>query len=356
MNKQKNLINSSELGSLLIGFSVGPAFLRFSNALVETAGHDAWISAIIGLTYPLYVILIANFIIARHPTDGILLLNKKYFGNLLGNIINFIFISQFTLVALTVTSDFVNLSLTYIVPFLSPLKIIIVAISLGAYASSNDLNVLGRMNKLINLGYLIVLFSLVTIKDGDISNIQPIFGTGLLNIIKANKITAYYYTGWESIFLLYPYVVDPKSIKEKTLKAVAIGGTIWVWAVFSTIIYLGVDILPKSYWSYIFVFESIQVPVINNFRYIFTFVWVLIVIRVISNYYFASVLGINEFIKVDIKKISIYIYPFMVFIALILSNNLLKESILSVASPSYIIFNLVLFTLLALLISFKPKY
>ncbi|MCT4620649.1 MAG: spore germination protein [Marinisporobacter sp.] len=356
MNKQKKLITASQLGSLLIGFSAGPAFLRFSNALVKTAGQDAWISAIIGLVYPLYVILIASFIINKHPNDNILVLSKKYFGRFLGSILNYIFISQFILVSLTVTSDFVNLTRTYIVPFLSPLKVIIIGISLAAYASFNGLKVLGKVNHLINFGYLVVLFSMVALKFGDLSNIQPVFGSGLLNILKANKETAYFYTGWEVIFLLYPYVKDSKSIKKKGLKAVGLAGIIWVWAVFCTIVYLGIDILPKSYWSYIFVFESIQIPIINNFRYIFTFVWILIIIRTISNYYFASILGINKLINVDIKKICIYIYPLMLYLALILSDNLLKEKILSFTSPTFTTFNLIFSTSIALLISFKPKY
>ncbi|MCT4562916.1 MAG: spore germination protein [Maledivibacter sp.] len=356
MNKQKKLITSSQLGSLLIGFSVGPAFLRFANALVKIAAQDAWISAIIGLIYPLYVILIASFIINKHPNDDILVLSKKYFGKFLGSILNFIFISQFILVTLTVTSDFVNLTRTYIVPFLSPLKVVIIAISLAAYTSCNGLRVLGKTNQLINFGYVIILFSIVIFKSGDISNIQPVFGSGLSSIFKANKETAYFYTGWEAIFLLYPYVKDPGYIKKKTLKSLGVSGLIWVWAVFSTIVYLGIDIIPKSYWSYIFVFESIQIPIINNFRYIFTFIWILIIIRTISNYYFASTLGINKLIEIDIKKICIYIYPLMVYFALILSDDSLKEKILSFTSPTFTSFNLIFFTLIALLISFKPKH
>ena len=356
MNKQKNrLLTANQLFFLLIGFSVGPAFLRFPNAIVDTAGQDAWISAIIGLIYPTFVVLIGIYFMKKHPKQNILILSKKYFGRILGSILNFIFMLQFLLVTLTVTSDFVNLVRTYIVDFLTPIKVIIIGVSLAAFTAYKGLKVLGKTNELIGYSFLVILFSLAALNDGDIINIKPVFGSGFSSIMSTARDTTYFYSGWESLLLFYPYVRDIKSSIKASIKALVVGGVIWVWIVFITIVYLGIDLAPKSYWSFIMVYESIHIPIINNFRYVLMFVWILIIFKCIANFYFASAFCLKEFTKIETKKICLYIYPLILYLALQLTNNLLKEKILDIASPAFVVFNFIFLTLIALLILIKSK-
>ncbi|QOR34860.1 GerAB/ArcD/ProY family transporter [Clostridium sp. 'deep sea'] len=354
-NQKKQLLTANQLFFLLIGFSVGPAFLRFPNAVVETAGQDGWIAAIIGQLYPTFVVLIGIYFMKKHPKENILVLSEKYFGRILGSILNFIFMLQFLLITLTVTSDFVNLVRTYIVDFLSPIKVIIIGISLAAFTAYKGLKVLGKTNELIGYSFLVILFSLAALNDGEIINIKPVFGSGFSNIISTARETTYFYTGWESLLLFYPYVKDTKSSIKASIKALAVGAVIWVWIVFITIVYLGIDLVPKSYWSFIMVYESIHIPIINNFRYVLMFVWILIIFKCIANFYFASAFSIKQFVKIETKKICIYIYPLMIYLSLQLSNNLLKEKILEFASPAFIIFNFIFLSLTALLILIKSK-
>ena len=126
MNKQKNnYLTSNQLAFLGMGFVVGPALLKLPNELISISGQDSWISAIIALIYPYYVVLISCYIINKHPRQNILMISKKYFGNFFGNILNFIFMMQYILLTGSVTADFVIRSNIYTVPFLSPIKMIL---------------------------------------------------------------------------------------------------------------------------------------------------------------------------------------------------------------------------------------
>ncbi|GAA0179780.1 endospore germination permease [Clostridium sediminicola] len=358
MNKQKNnLLTSDELTCFLLSFVIGGSgILKLPNVLVETARQDAWISVIIALVYPIYVILIAIYIINKHPKENILSLSKKYFGCFLGSILNFIFIVQFLLFTVSIISDFIILMRTFIVDFLTPLKVGIIGVSLAAYGAYKGLKVLGKTSELIFYIFIVVmLFSMSALKEGSILNLQPVLGSGLLNILKTSKTTAYSYYGWEALLLFYPYVENTKAIKKSALKAVAICGIIYVWVVFVTIFYVGIEIIPESYWSLILVFESIHVPVINNFRYIFMFIWILLSLRISANYYFAVAFNLNYFTKIDIQKLCLFIYPLILYLSLKLSDRILRAEIIDFVTPTSIIFNLIFFTLTALLIRIKDK-
>ncbi|SHH92055.1 GerAB/ArcD/ProY family transporter [Clostridium grantii] len=357
MDKQKrNLLTSNELTFLLFSFVIGSGVVKLPNVLVETAGQDAWISVIIALVYPIYVVFIASYIINKHPKENILSLTKKYFGSLLGSLLNFVFMLQFLLLTVAIISDFIILMKTYIVDFLTPLKIGIVAVSLAAYAAHKGLKVLAKTSALISYIFIgILLLAISALQYGSILNIQPVFGSGLMNILKTTKTTAYSYYGWEALLLFHPFVEDTKSIKKAALKAVALCGAVYVWIVFITIFYLGIDIIPKSYWSFIMVFESINIPIINNFRYIFMFVWIMLALRLMANYYFAFAFNLSNFTKIDIKKICILIYPVILYLSLKLTDRILRVKIFDFAMVPFIIFNLIFFTVTGLLISIKYK-
>ncbi|GAA0180334.1 endospore germination permease [Clostridium sediminicola] len=358
MNKEKNnLLTSNELTFFLLSFVIGgTGIIKLPNVLVETAAQDAWICTIIALIYPVIIVLIASFIINKHPRENILCLNKKYFGRLFGNILNFIIMIQFLSLTVGIISDFIILIRTYIVGFLTPLKVGIIAVTLASYGAYKGLKVLGKVSTLISYIFiLIMILSIGSLKYGSILNLQPVFGSGLSNILEATKSTAYAYYGWEALLLFYPYVQDTKTIKKSALKAIGICGVIYLWVVFATTFYIGIDIIPKSYWSLILVFESISIPIINNFRYIFTFVWILLSLRISANYYFATAFNLSNLTKIDIKKICIFIYPIILYLSIKLSNRILRKEIFDFVTPIFIVFNLISFTLIALLISLKHK-
>lgn len=356
MNKENvKLLTASEYSFFIMGFSLGPAFLRLPNNLVEVGKQDSWIASIIAIIYPLTVVFLSCYIIKKRPKENILILSKTYFGKILGSLLNFFFMLQFILYAVTVTLDFVDLTETFIVTFLTPLKIIIIIVSLSAYASYKGLKTLGKLNQLITYSFLLILLSVSALEHGTILNIQPVFGTGLLTIIKATKNTAYVYTGWESMLLFYPYVQNKEDIKKSILTTLFITVSVWIWTVFITIYYLGVNIVPRNFWSFIVVFESISIPVINNFRYVFMFSWILIIFRMVANYYYATAFFLNSFTKVKIKKLCIIIYPIIIYACVKSPGITLLGDFLSVSTPTFIIFNLIFIIAICLFILIKPK-
>lgn len=357
MNKAKdNLLTKNQFAFLLMGFAVGPAFLRLPNALCKNAKQDAWIAALIGLIYPVYILIISNYVVNNHPKENLLILTKKYFGNILGIVFNCIFLFQFILYTCTIIIDFATVNRLYVVAFLTPLKVILITIILCAYTSSKCLKVLGKINELATYILIaMIIFSLSALNYGSILNIQPVLGTDIKNIFKATKEVPYFYSGFEFLLLYHPFVQNTNDIKKASIKAIIIAGSIWTWVVFISIYYLGIDIIPKSFYSFILVFESVHVPIVNNFRYVAMFAWTLVSFRIISNYYFTVSFVLSDITKIHIKKLNLLMCPVILFLCIKVIDTILKKDLLNLLSATFSVFNIVFLSLLAILVFIKFK-
>lgn len=354
--ERKSLLTQNQFTYLILGYIIGAGFLTLPNELAKIAGQDSWMCIIVALIYPLYVIFISLYIIDKHPKENILILNKKYFGNIFGGILNFVLMLQFLITYIVIIANTIIFTRVFIVNFLAPLKVDLIIVSLVTYAAYKGVKGLGKMSELIFYLFIpVFVFSFAGIKYGSVFNVQPVFGAGIENIMKATPITAYSFSGWEAILLLFPFVNDVKCVKRCAIKGAIITGIVYVWTVFVTIFYLGIDIVTKSYWAFILVFQSVNIPVINNFRYIFMAIWVLLALRVASNYHFAVAFILNDFKKIEVKKICLLISPFIVYLGFRFTDILLKQKVVSFTYPFCISFNLTFFTILALIIHTKGK-
>lgn len=357
MNKDNyNLLTKNQFTFLIIGFAIGHEVLSLPNAIIENSKQDGWISAMIALIYPIYILIIANYIIREHPKENILVLNKNFFGYIFGNILNSVLLIEMILLLCILILDFSNITRIYITAFLTPSKVILVTVFLCVYAASKGLKVLAAFTELSFYMFIfLIMISFSALSYGSILNIQPIMGSGFKNIVLSTKSVSYYYIGFEFLLLYHPFVKDTKDIKKASLKAITIASLIWIWTVFITIFYLGVDIIPKSFYSFFLVFESIHLPLINNFRYIAMFIWTLVVLRMASTYYFSSSFILNDITKIHINKLNLLLSPIIFILCAFVLSDVFNDNNIILVFNIFLVFNVILLSILSLLVFIKSK-
>ena len=356
MNKDKNnLLTSNQVTLTLVGYTIGIGILGLPDSLVKDAHQDAWISAALGVIYPLYLSLLAIYISNNHPKENILVLSQKYCGKFIGSVLNFGFLIFFAFYLVFTASGAANIFRVYVLEFLSPFKVISSFFLIAGYAAFKGLKVLGRINEITFYILLpLILTSLAVFKKGTIENLLPIFQSGALNILKSTKQSMFSYSGAEAIFLIYPFINDSKKVKSSVFKFVLITVIIYTYVTFITLYYLGPDIVPKSIWSFTIAIESFVLPVITNFRFIFAFIWTGIALRLSANYYYATVFILKALLKRGSRKrLIIFIYPIIVISALKLSNETKRRDFLDLVVPKITIFSVAYISLIALLVLFK---
>ncbi|MBU3145104.1 GerAB/ArcD/ProY family transporter [Clostridium sp. CF012] len=354
-NKKQSYITVSQFALIIFGSIVGVGILSLPNGVVKAAHQDGWISTLIGGIYPLYVVIIANYISKKFPNDSILILSKKYFGKILGSTFNLIFATYFIFIASMIASYYTNLMRNYMVGFLTPIKIIAILFICIIYAVSGGLKVVGIISEIsfyCTIGLL--LSTTVALRDANMINISPILGSGISSIAKGAMKSVFSYSGAEIILLIYPFLKEKNKMLVSSIISVVIVIVLFTWCVFITTYYLGPDIVTKNYWSLLLVMGSVTVSVVNNYKYIFMTFWSLIAFKSMSINGYASINILKHFgNKMKTKKIYFIMYPLLVYLAVTYGNEISRQNISENITPCYVIFNLLYMTAIAAFIFFK---
>lgn len=353
--KENNLLENSEITYFLIGCMLGHGIFSLPNLLAKDAFEGAWIAALIGAVYPLYIYLIAVFISKNHPKENILALSKKYFGKIFGSILNFLLLLRFIIAINFIISGFNNLYYTYVTNFLNPPVIISVATLSVAITAYQGLKVLCKVNTIIFfLSCILLLLNLSSLFKGSILNLMPLTDVSLIGILKSSKESIFMYNGIDAIFLIYPSFKNIEQMKKPVIKSILIIIIIYVYTVAITVFYLGSDIVLKTEWSFIEVSESLTLPIVNNFRYVYELLWILISANLISNTYYCCIITAKDLLaKVNRSNIIISLYIIIILISLRISEVTKRAKIIDMLNDKMNMFLIIYISVIALFVFLK---
>lgn len=356
-NENSCSITANQLTCMIIMNLLGTEVLFFPNLIIQKGKQDAWICAILGGIYPVFMVRIAAYMCKKFPQDNILKLSKRFFGKFLGSILNVLFLVQFIVYSAVRSTQLSDLTRLFISYFLTQRLTLILILITIVYSTYKGVSVLGRANEVIYYFTIImVLGPLGVFAAGNPSNLLPVFNvkSNLAGIAMATVRAGYNYFGIEIIFLLYPYLKSKGELLKAGLKASLICIGIFAWFTFAAIYYFGIDIMPKYLWIVVECTKAFRMITIKNFTFIFMFFWVLIALNNISNNYFSSTLILNELCRsLDRKKYTIIIAPMIFYIALKFSNETVNRSIMSNLIPLFSAFDIIYVSIIALLIRIR---
>lgn len=356
MNRLHNeTLTPNQVAFTILGAMVGAGIVSLPNNLVKISQQDAWITAALGGIYPFYIALITIYISKKHPNYNLLYLSKKYFGNLLGSLLNLLFLIEFIIHTTGTAVGFANISRVYSTPFLSELKLIIFIIALTLYSAYKGVKLIGKISEIIfYITLILAIIPILSFGKGSLLNLSPILGSGLSNILKGSVETTYSYGGIEILFLIYPYINDKRKIKNASLKGVFLTILLYSWITFITIYYFALNVTSKSLWPFLSASEIIDIPLINNFRFFFMILWSIILLKTIAIECFIIITILKDFMKkIDMKKICLIVYPVLVFLSLLYPNEIIRRDFLGKVIPITAVFPVIYATLIALLIRIK---
>lgn len=356
MNKSQNtFLTTSQFTLTITSAMIGIGIMYLPNAIMKSAKQDSWMSCILGAIYPIYMVLIANYMCKRFPRDNILKLSKVYFGNFIGSIFNFIFISFFLFILTDNLSGFSYIFRVYATPFLKNYQVFLATLIPIAYISYKGIKPLGRLNEVVfYLTFGLFFVPAETLLFGSLLNLKPVLGSGLTNIVKGSIESALAYSGIEIIFLIYPFLQDSKKLLKCGLEGTAIVAFIYTWFVFATIYYLGIETSAKYIWPILALADSIRVPVINSFRFIFISLWTLVNFKCLATRYLAVSYGLNQSLKkISAETFTILLFPLIILISFLYKNTTIRRDFSSNIVLVYVIFNLLYVTVIAFLIYLK---
>ncbi|WP_161633577.1 GerAB/ArcD/ProY family transporter [Fervidicella metallireducens] len=352
-------LTSSQYTAVVFGTMVGVSTISITKGIVRYAHQDLWISTAVGAIFPIYIFILTMVIFKKSPGENILTLNRKYFGKFAGGLLNLILLVYFLITLLIIGNTYIDMITTFSAGFLSPFKVALAVFAVSAYAASNGLRVVAKVSQIaLYLTFLLILPSIMALKEAKIINIYPVFESGFSGIVNGGIEAFKQYLGIEIIFIIYPYLKQKDKMAKVTVNAILLTTLVHVWIGFISVYYLGSDVILKSDWSFLLVTESVTISLINNFRYIFILVWSLIILKSISLYYSALLFCLKDFTsnKFQYKILAFVVLPLLVLLCIEFENIFPTEEILNFITISYEIYLIFLGTLMAITVSIKsPK-
>ncbi|WP_291634160.1 endospore germination permease [Clostridium sp.] len=352
-----NLLEESEAIALVVGFIIGTAILSLPNAMVQDAKQDGWIAVLVGSLHPLYLALLAIYYAKKHPNQDILILSNIYLGRVLGTICKILLMVNFGIFTINAIVSLSNIFRSFITPFLSPIKIFVPALLVAIYLSDKGIKVLGKINKISLYVIAVLALALIpTLTSGNYLNLLPVFGTGVKNILSSSVGSALAYGGMEAIFLFYPLLRGKGKVKKVALKAVFIITAIYIWVTFICIYNLGYKVTSIALWPVLLVTASVNIPFLNDFRFLFMFLWSIVMFKIIANAHYAFTYILSDVLKIKDKKKTYWItFPIMLSLCLIVKNEVQRRAILGYIVPKITLFILAYITIIGVLIFIKDK-
>ena len=350
MNKKNRLLTSVELFFILVGCIIGMGVTSLPADVVSIAKQDGWISTIIGGIYPLYIVLIGGIIIKKYPDSNIMNLSKAFFGKIVGNVLNLLFMLQFLFYAVMVISGSSNQLRAYSIYFIPHFKMVMVLALVAFYASIKGLKVLVRFTTItFFLLLIVILASTVTFKSASLLNVKPFLGAGIPKILEGSIQSSFAYANMEILLVIYPYVQEKKYIVKAALTSTIVITFIYTWTVFTSIYFSGPDLVLKQLWPFSFVAESFKIPVVNNFRYVNIIIWIVIAYKTIAVEFYASTKIFNNIIKIKRKWVCFLLLPIILVLPIFIDNEVIRRDILSKVIPWITLFNITYVTIIAIL-------
>lgn len=366
MNNREKILNqndydltSSQYTAVVFGAMVGISTISITKEIVRDAHQDLWISTAVGAIFPICIFILTLFVFKKAPNENILALNRKYFGKFAGGLLNLILLCYFISTLLIIGNTYIEMITTFSVGFLSPFKVALAIFTVSAYVASNGLKVAARISQItFYLTFLLILPSVIALKEAKIINIYPVFESGFRGIAYGGIEAFKQYLGVEIIFIIYPFLKEKQKMERATIKAILLTLFVHVWIGFISVYYLGSDVILKSDWSFLLVTESVTLSLLNNFRYIFILIWSLIILKSISLYYTVLLFCVKDFTsnRIEYEYLAFLVLPLLVFLCTKFKTIIPTEEILNLITISYEVYLVFLIALLAIILLIKsPK-
>lgn len=125
--------------------------------------------------------------------------------------------------------------------------------------------------------------------------------TPLNKFLMAAVTTSFSYTGFEYLFILYPFVKNKKGALKYSIAANTIGVLTYGYVTIMCTIILGPYLIKQFVWPTVTVLKTVDVPVIERLEFIFILLWVGIGVRPLTNqhfevsYFLMQVMNIKKF-------------------------------------------------------------
>jgi len=293
------------------------------------ANQDAWMTILLGLALGLILFLVYYQLSSYYPNKILTQYTKNIAGPFLGSIIGYLYVIYFMYLAARVLRDFGELLLTFAYSETPLIIINAIMVLTIVYGVSKGIEVMARTGELFFIflyllaivGFFLILFAGLI----DINNLKPMFANGIEPIIKVTlKQTMYVPFGEVIVFsMILPYLNHFKKGRKIGLYAISLSGINLALTTVINVAVLGVDVNKRSPFPLLSTIQLIKVAeFLERLDVFFMLALIMGCFFKISIYFYASVVGISDLLKVkEHKKLAFPLGIILILVSMMIATS-----------------------------------
>lgn len=305
---------------------MGTGLIGLPSLMVRQSGQDGWISLLIAGGISLVTLNAILFFMKRYPDMSIVEISEKLLGKYLGKlpgILLFVYFLFFTAIAIRTMLDLVTTSL---LPT-TPIDILaFILFFLCVYGIRNGMKVVGRFTEVMILLVLpiFILFIVPPFLHRNMLNILPVGGSGLGSIARASIPGLYAFTGFECLFLLYPYArknADHKDIVKVSNACLLVSIILKTIVVMGSILVFGAPELKHFVYALVEYFKVLTFPIVERVEFLLVYFWIFMFFGATLVLWYLATLTLEKTIKLEnYKNTSLFLVVPLYFLFLYPKN------------------------------------
>ncbi|MGL4571285.1 MAG: GerAB/ArcD/ProY family transporter [Clostridium sp.] len=270
MNK-KLQITTNQFISLIVGYTLVLLEIRYPAVLANKCNQDAWLIPFFSSIYPILFFTFYYLVYKKYPNKNIFQVNIIILGKYLGFIFNSIFIFYIFLYSAISFASIALVLNTTIIWYYTISQMVLFVLIMGFATTFFSIESILKVSQvyfyLIIIAYLIMTLNF---KDGSILNIMPILSDTTPQLLRNSTYNGLFMFAGFEIFLIYiPYMKNKKDYKKVCISTIIILTLLMSGIIFSCTFYFGNEALGLFYFPVLNMTSSINMPLINNFTFVF---------------------------------------------------------------------------------------
>ncbi|PEL10451.1 GerAB/ArcD/ProY family transporter [Bacillus sp. AFS017336] len=297
------MINNKHLFYLIIFTQFGVAITSFPNNIYKIAGHDGWISTLIGGIIVQILILLYYSLYKKFPNKSFTDYTKIITNPFIGTCINISYFIYFLYVVIIVSIRFSDIITIWIFPK-SPSWLILILFLVTAYVvAKNDIQTIARTYILCTFIFLIfILFLLSAYDNVHIGRILPI-GQHPIKKIGAGAYSSFLeMLGFEIFLFISPSFQDTKK-KLLTLTFANFFTTImYTFIIFTSYIRLSNKENGYIIDPILYIFKTFHSDMIESLDTIFLSIWTIVICATVVSYLYIVSQDVHKRLSLLVKN------------------------------------------------------
>ncbi|PEJ58385.1 hypothetical protein CN692_08915 [Bacillus sp. AFS002410] len=297
MITNSNSISKLQLYFFIIQSQIGIGLLALPNAVETTTKGDGWISTLVAGLAVQITIIIYWLLLRKYPNAIYTEITKKILGKYVGKLCNLFIFIYFIMIGSLACALFIRTISLWLLP-LTPMWVLSLIIILSSiYLTISDLRIISRFfvlgSILIILLFFLSFFTFYLPKD--FGFMLPVGQSGVKNILMGSHKSLLSMLGFESILLIFPFILDSEKGILKTASFANL--TVTLFYTYFTLICL-ISFSPTQLLQIrepvLYIFKVLSFEMIDRLDLIFLSVWIVPMTTSVIIYMFLSAKSISK--------------------------------------------------------------